>query len=574
MKRLALTLLVLTACCCPSSAAKPRFRRPAAIAVSPDGRYLYTGNRRSGTVSVISAAKRAVIREIDVAGRLSGLAMSADGKHLLATDDKNHQLLLLSGGPVDWKVTARLNVAAYPVDVVVSRSGDRGYVSSLWSQSVTVVRLSPAGKLETVATIRLPFLPGKLCLARKDSRLIVAGSFAGKIGVIDNERNALVAVKEVPGHNVRGLEVSADGTRLLTTQQSLNSLAHSTFDDVHWGNMMVNVLYSLSLDDVCDPKADPLRDRRETHLGAPQNGAGDPGAIAVAKGRVAIALSGVHEVAVSGGLTDPFSRVSVGKRPTAVSISPDGKRVFVADTFSDSVSVVDAERGKRVAVIPLGPQPKPTPADRGEQLFFDARLSHDGWLSCHSCHSNGHTNGLLNDNLSDGSFGAPKRVLSLLGVGETGPWAWNGRVARLEQQVKNSVTKTMQGKPLPENDVAALVAYLKTLKPPPPPSRFDPKPNAAAVKAGRRLFVWFNCGRCHAPPTYTSPHAYDVHLKDAAGNTRFNPPSLRGVGWRRSLFHDGRAKSLREVFAKHRHQLPRALSKSELKQLVAFLRSL
>ena len=52
-------------------------------------------------------------------------------------------------------------------------------------------------------------------------------------------------------------------------------------------------------------------------------------------------------------------------------------------------------------------------------------------MSCHSCHPDGHTNGLLNDNLGDGNFGAPKRVLSLLGVGQTGPWAWNGGVADL-----------------------------------------------------------------------------------------------------------------------------------------------
>jgi YVTN family beta-propeller protein len=582
MRHVLLTLLTI-ACLVPKlqlgnelAAAKPQFRRPVGIAVSPDGRFVYTANRRSGTVSVVDTTKPAVVSEIDVAGRLSGLALLAGGKRLLTTDEQHHELVLLSGGPVDWKVAARLKVAAYPVDVVASSDGNRCYVSSLWSRSVTVVGLAPSGKakLKKAATIRLPFVPGRLCLARQDSRLIVAASFAGSLGVIDTNRNELTAVKDISSHNIRGLAGSADGTRLLTTQQSLNSLARSTFDDVHWGNMMVNVLYSLSLDDVCRPKADPLRDRQETHLGAPENGAGDPGAIAVAKGRLAIVLSGVHEVAVSRGLTDPLARIPVGKQPTAVAISPDGKRVFVADTFSDAVSLIDADRGKRIAVVSLGPQPKPTPADRGEQLFFDARLSHDGWMSCHSCHSNGHTNGLLNDNLSDGSFGAPKRVLSLLGVSRTGPWAWNGKVASLERQVRNSVTKTMRGKSPAEEDVAALVAYLKTLKPPPPPSKFDARSNPSTVQAGARLFARFNCRRCHTPPTYTSKATYDVGLKDAVGNSRFNPPSLRGVGWRRSLFHDGRARSLKDVFARHRHQLPRKLSKSELEQLVAFLRSL
>ena len=508
-------------------AGKPRLRRTqVGIAVSPDGRFVYTANSRSGSVSVIDAAKRTVVREIEVAGRISGFALSADGKLLLTCDAQKHQLVLLSGGPTAWKIAGRIPVAAYPFDLVVTRDGRRCYVSSLWSRSVTVVDLLPAGKAKprVAATIRLPFLPGKLCLARGDSRLIVAGMFAGKLGIVDTRRNSLSAVKEIPGHNIRGLAVSGDGNRLITAQQSLNSLAHSTREDVHWGNMMVNVVYSLAVDDVCDAKANPLRDLRETHLGGPENGAGDPAAIAVAKERIAIALAGVNEVAISRGLTDPLSRIAVGRRPSAVAITPDGKTVFVADAFSDSVSVVDAERAKRVAVVSLGPRPKLSAAVRGERLFFDARLSHDGWLSCHSCHSNGHTNGLLNDNLSDGSFGAPKRVLSLLGVGKTGPWAWNGGVAKLEQQVKNSVTKTMRGKPPSDRDVADLVAYLKTLQPPPPPARFDAKPNAAAIAAGRALFTKFDCLRCHAPPTYTSKGTYDVGLKDSVGQFAIQSP--------------------------------------------------
>ena len=57
----------------------------------------------------------------------------------------------------------------------------------------------------------------------------------------------------------------------------------------------------------------------------------------------------------------------------------------------------------------LGPVPAPEPdaVARGERLFHDARLSHDGWMSCHSCHVDGHTNGLVADTLGDGSYGAP-----------------------------------------------------------------------------------------------------------------------------------------------------------------------
>ena len=38
-------------------------------------------------------------------------------------------------------------------------------------------------------------------------------------------------------------------------------------------------------------------------------------------------------------------------------------------------------------------------------------------MSCHSCHTDGHTSGRLADTLGDDTFGTPKRVLSLLGLG-------------------------------------------------------------------------------------------------------------------------------------------------------------
>jgi YVTN family beta-propeller protein len=248
--------------------------------------------------------------------------------------------------------------------------------------------------------------------------------------------------------------------------------------------------------------------------------------------------------------------------------------LFVANTFSDSISIVDVVNAKQIDQVSLGPQPKLSLAERGEMLFFDSRLSHDGWMSCHSCHTDGHSNGQLNDNLSDGSFDAPKRVLSLLGVGQTGPWAWNGKVETLEQQVRNSIQKTMQGEPPTDEQIAALVAFLETLPAPPVQADLTPSRSAAEIHRGEELFHSLDCQRCHAPPTYTSPQSYDVGLTDSVGNKEFNPPSLRGVGRRHALFHDSRATSLTDVLANHKHQLSRELSTSELNSLLQFLRSI
>ena len=65
-----------------------------------------------------------------------------------------------------------------------------------------------------------------------------------------------------------------------------------------------------------------------------------------------------------------------------------------------------------------------------------------------------------------------------------------------------------------------------------------------------------------------------MDLPDERGQREFNPPSLRGISQRDRLFHDNRSNGLTEVFAKYHHGLDGQLSSQQIKDLVAFLRSL
>jgi YVTN family beta-propeller protein len=545
----------------------------------PRGKWLFVANPTSGSISVIDTEPMSVANEIETGGRLSDLAVF-DDEHLLTLDDANHQLLLFAGGGPEWHVVAKLNVAPSPRRLHVDLISRLCFISSLWSRTVTIVDLAKIGHesqphLPTIHQITLPFEPLEMCLARDGQVLLIAGAFRGMLAAVDVLGGELVASKRIRGHNIRGLATSSDGNRLYIAQQELIPLAHSTRDDVHWGNMIANLLVSMPIDELCDPHTDETKSQQTYYLGQPGNAAGDPGAIRIGEdGNVAILLAGVSEVAL-GRETDlrQLRRVSVGRGPSDVVRSDDG-RLFVANRFSDSISVVDIATAKQITSLPLGPQREMTPAERGEMLFYDSRLSHDGWMSCHSCHTDGHTSGQLNDNLSDGSFGAPKRVLSLLGVADTAPWAWNGQLTSLEEQVQNSITKTMQGAAPNETDVTAMVAYVKSLPLPPTAPNPTETEERSQVERGAELFHAFNCHRCHTPPTYTSPLTYDTGLHDEVGNNRFNPPSLRGATHRDAFFHDARATSLADVIVKHKHQLKRELTPSETDALQRFLMSL
>ncbi|MDA0918389.1 MAG: c-type cytochrome [Planctomycetota bacterium] len=241
-----------------------------------------------------------------------------------------------------------------------------------------------------------------------------------------------------------------------------------------------------------------------------------------------------------------------------------------ASTYGSSYQNVDIYTSN----VSLGPTPELGPVERGERLFFSARLSHASWFSCHSCHVEGHTNGGTSDTFGDDTEGAPKRVLSLLGVSETGPWGWNGKKLTLPKQIHQSATSTMRGPGVSDESAADLAAFLATLSPPPPYEPAAAPADQSLVNEGRRLFESLNCTACHAGTTLTSADAYDVGLVDERGLRHFNPPTLRGVGYRENLFHDKRAHSLEEVFTKYKHQLDRKLTTAEQAALLRYLRSL
>jgi cytochrome c peroxidase len=409
------------------------------------------------------------------------------------------------------------------------------------------------------------------------SHCLVVDAFGGQVAVVDVAMGKLESVRSTEGHNFRGLALSRDQSRVVLVHQVLHPQGRPNATDIRSGTLLANHLRTFDLDTVRDSRVELLKNERIYNLGDIERGAGDPADVhETADGLYLVCLAGTNELAVGRPEQVLWDRVSVGARPCAVAVDEGRGRAYVANTFDDSISIVDFRTPKLLGSITLRREPiELTRQERGEALFHDARLSLDAWFSCQSCHPDGHTNGRLNDNFSDRSFGTPKRVLSLRGVRDTPPWAWNGLMPELEAQIRSSVTSTMQGSTPSPKQIADLAAYLQSLEPVPGVATARGDIDADAFKRGRKVFSREKCATCHAAPTYTTPKTYDVGLRDEAGESHFNPPSLRGVsqGGPR-YFHDNRARSLADVFGTHRHQLAAPLTEGELADLLVYLRSL
>lgn len=558
-----------------------RFRKPAALLVVDQGRTLLAANQASGSISIIDLEAGRVRAEVEVGRRLSDVAGGPDGSFLLATDPADHQLVILERMGDSWRAVSRLAVASYPERVRLTSDGRTGVVASLWSRRLTLVELErDAGqdvpmRARVSSVLELPFSPRNLLVLEPEQKVLVADAFGGGLAVVDLRLGRLESVRTLPAHNITAMVRAPDEDAVLLTHQVLNNHARTTADDLHWGSLINNSLRTLLLADLLEPGRDPIPRGQLVHYDTFGSGAGDPtGLLALPDGQVATTLGGVGQFAIGPRTQPDRLRIAAGRRPITLASSARGETLYLADPFDDRIVEVERARGEVVRSIDLGAQPPLGAVERGERLFHDARLSHEGWMSCQSCHTDGHTNGLRADTFGDGSFGDSKRVLSLLGVGETAPYAWSGEIPDLESQIRKSIQTTMRGPDLDDRQVGDLTAYLRSLEPPPARSAPEARTITDSVDRGREVFRQSRCDRCHAPPSFTSPRAHDVGLTDSMGRTRFNPPSLRGVGHRARLFHDNRARSLEDVFLIHGHPDGEILEDRAVSDLVSYLRSL
>ncbi|HEX6558669.1 MAG TPA: beta-propeller fold lactonase family protein, partial [Longimicrobiales bacterium] len=91
-----------------------------------------------------------------------------------------------------------------------------------------------------------------------------------------------------------------------------------------------------------------------------ERGAGKPVGVAVSPDgrRVYVANGAAGTIAVVDAIAlKQIASIKVGKRPWGIVLSPDGRFAFTANGLSNDVSVVDLKAGRTVASIKAGTRP-------------------------------------------------------------------------------------------------------------------------------------------------------------------------------------------------------------------------
>ena len=271
-------------------------------------------------------------------------------------------------------------------------------------------------------------------------------------------------------------------------------------------------------------------------------------------------------------------------------------------------------------VIPLGldlylpvPEDNPLTAEKvelGRRLFFDRRLSHDGSVSCSSCHDpdHGYSDGRA---LPVGVFGRGGRrnAPPLINRGYGTIFFWDGRSSSLEDQVLQPIQnpdemdltlgEAAQRVGLAVDEISrALASFVRSILS--GGSRFDHFINGERdvltpdEQAGLQLFRGkANCVSCHVGPNFTDEKLHNTgvawkegKLADAgAGRGDFKTPTLREVARTAPYMHDGSLATLEDVIdfydggGRANPKLdsdirPLHLTADEKREIIAFLRSL
>lgn len=609
----AAALLAIAATPAPKQAAsisKDRYLSPLEMVSSQDGRLLYVVCQDSDEVRVVDLQSSKVISQVPVGRMPRGIALSPNGRQLYITNAWSDTVSVIDTATLH--VVQTLSTGYEPSGVVSDRGNTTLYVANRLSGDVSVIDLKSGQETKRLLAGRgasyLALSPGGkwiYCTHIYPN----AGAFRtqpnSEITVIDTERQRVVERK--PLHNVAGVfhvALSADGRLGVAAQlrpKNLIPLAH-----VEHGWAFGDSL-TLFGDDVGGIVQIPI-DELDRYYALPWGVA-----IAPDKSKIFLTTAGSQSVTVidaprllktvrarrqpfvndlSASADYVLARIPVGHNPRGVLLSPDGKRLYVANRLDDNIAVIDTATLRTTSTIDLGGPRNADAIRRGERLFYTADFAFQGQFGCANCHLDATIDGLQWDLEPDG-FG--KDIVdnrSLENLAGTEPFKWNGGNADMPTECGPRTEKFFfRSQSFNQRQLTDLVTFVFSLPYRPNRYRVSNGDLTPAQERGKAIFertTYKNgkpipesnqCATCHSGPKYTNQKQVDVGTgKSTDRSPVLDVPQLPNVAYSAPYLHDGSARSLEEIWTvfnpKDTHGVSNDLTKDELNDLIEYLKTL
>jgi YVTN family beta-propeller protein len=598
----------------PWAHSRPHHPSPAGLAISPDGRKLFIALDDVSEVVEADALTRQITRRVAISGGPFGLALDAQGQRLYVACRDSDQVIALDVN--DLTVIEKLDVGEGPVALAWSstKSGDRLVVANSISDNISVLATSPLRELARPQAGREPyavaiapdgsvaFVANRLAvpenyLAVPESELTLLDPIRGRV----LERSALVSA-----HLAEGVATVPRRQWALTPLIKVRNLVPITQVANGWV-MSSGLAISDNKGNIVQVPLDEANDFFADPSGIAVDSAGKRAYIAsggsdtvtvIDLDRLARWLAAADEPTRQSAVEDlalsseyVLARISTGRNPRQLALSPDGMTLFVAEPLEDSVLLVDTATFKPLGRIVLGDGGLSDPIRRGERVFTRAAHTFQRQFSCRSCHPDAHVDGLSYDFDGDGIGDNLLDNRSLQGVAGTEPFKWTGKNPSLEVQCGPRFARVlMRTDPIPPAELKDLATFLKA-QPPPRWERKRRQPLTASQERGKQVFFATmtseskpiprerRCQTCHRPPLFTNRLLSSVGTRGPRDTTdQFDTPHLLGIAHSAPYLHDGRARTLEEIWTLYQtndlHGVTSYMNKQQLNDLVDYLRTL
>lgn len=545
---------------------------PHSVIINSDGNIAFVSNQWSDNVSVIDLTIYKVIDHLKTGNGPAGLALSADEKYLYVVNTFGSNLSVIN--LKTKKEVKRFTTGNNPTGIALSKVRKELYVTSR--------RQNPAAfgepMVSDLSVVDDNSQKLKKYVGMKNAYLMenIAFTPSGDLALttLTRPKNLVPAIQVERGWMMNDgigiIEQKENGKVVQLLIDEPNSYYSSLFDVVIAPNGKKAYLSSSGVDYISVVDLDSIRN-----------------IIANTSPKM------LKRLANNLGPSSRFvtKRIKTGASPKGLALSPNGKLLYVAEMLDDKIGVINTETLKKINTIDLGGPKKITIARKGRRLFNNASHTFQNQYACYTCHPDNHEDGLQYN------FAAMGRnivnVISLREIADTPPFKWNGKNQSIYKQdgmrFSRFLTRT---EAFNFNDLDALVAYIKTGIKLPPNLMYNP--NGKLTNSQLRGKTIFNrsvdnlgkiipknnrCITCHSGSYYTNLKMADVGtLGPTDDSILFDTPNLNNIFDSSPYLHDGRAKTLEEIWTLYggydKHGRVNDLSKIELNDLVNYLKSL
>jgi DNA-binding beta-propeller fold protein YncE len=573
---------------------------PTALALDGAGQYLYIAEHTAGQLQEFNTTTKTVTRTLSLTMPPTGVAISSSGLLYVTAGGIYGKVYVINISL--WLLQNTIDVGHTPMSPVLNGDESLLYVCNRFDGTVSKIGTASGVELTTIDVLREPVAAA---ITPSSDKLVVAnhlpvgpantGNIAASVSIIDTSTQAVTNIQLPNGSTgMRDICVSPDGSYAYVTHVLGRYQVPTSQLERGW--IMTNAF------SVIDISSETLVNT--VLVDDVEMGAANPWGIACTNdgSYLCITHSGSHELSVidrpglhnrlsnlpyAGGFSDDANDVPhdlgfmsglrtriqlAGNSPRGLDIF--GNTVYIAEYFSDSLSIVDITT-KEVTQTLLGPQVPPEPCRLGQIYYYDAKETFQKWLSCNSCHPDARSDALNWDLANDG-YGSPRNAKSHLYSHMTPPTNITGCRPDAFTSVRAGF-KFIEFAIRPEEAADAVDDFMMSLEPVPSPYLVNGQMSDAA-KRGKTIFeTTAQCSTCHSGQYYTDMQLYDVGTGRGSGED-LDTPTLSEV-WRTGPYlQNGCATTMLEVLTTYnpsnQHGVTSGLTEQELNDLSEYVLSL